>query len=242
MRSLGRWFCYLLSMGLLLLPMTVYAQGLSRGMTRRQWKPGGQIRGETYHIRSKLRELRLQETRRPRDIQAAPSQNLGTPGRARPDPFGLLDMEREKINAKAGVGAFLPLATPNNQTLGPGTNVDAINMMDSETDWIKKDESSTEWWEMNERSRSQRGGGFRTRFGSRQPAQMGQRQQGTMGPPGGGMSQGVGGEGGFGGPAPGQNMPSGGGGGMGGMEGIGGGEGSAPAPGGNMPSDSGGMR
>ncbi len=207
MRRKGRWFCYLLSIGLLTLPIRVQAGSQPaelRGFTPREWKSKGQMKGEVHSLRVKLRELRLQETRRPRDIQAAPTQDMSYPGKAVPSYNAAL-MHRERNESWLSGPSYSGDSSYSSDGFRPLTPGE---LGDPETDTIHDEEPNVEWWEMNERSRSQRGGWFRSRFGARQPNQMQQKQQGgnNAGPPGG-FDGGGGGQG----IVPGQNMPQGGG-------------------------------
>ncbi|MBI5788543.1 MAG: hypothetical protein HZA78_06800 [Candidatus Schekmanbacteria bacterium] len=187
---------------LLLLPGSALSQNspdpTMRGLTPREWKPRGQIRGDYNRVQSKLRELRIQEERRPRDIPA-PAQSMGAPESARPVLYNL-NYGRERLNTaifgSGGVG--IPFYSA-------GFGVSDYDLEDPYINIKTQEEPTTEWWEMNERSRSQRGGWFRTRFGTRQPMQLMQQGGGgnQLGPPGGVDTSG--------GITPGQNMPPGGG-------------------------------
>lgn len=180
-----------------------------RGLTPREMKPRGQLHMDKRHIREKLRDLRLQETRRPRDIQATPTQDMGKPGRARPGDIRIT-YDIETIKKGYSAPTFLDQLRFASDGWGP---IREVAKSDMAAHLITETEPVVEWWEMNLRSRTQRGGWFRARFGSKQPAasKMMQQQQGGaagMGPPGGVES--IGGGGGMN-IVPGQNMPSGGG-------------------------------
>ncbi len=55
-----------------------------RGLTPREIKPFGQIEEDERRIREKLRQIRFQEERTPRDIRVAAPVEIAPPGATRP--------------------------------------------------------------------------------------------------------------------------------------------------------------
>lgn len=169
-----------------------------RGLTPREWKPRGQMESEDHKIRARLRDLRLQEERRPGDVQAPPNEMRDVETK-RPNT-DKLSAGRERLGDYLFHGGGFSNIPLYNSGWGP---VGENDVVDPSTSTITEEEPSAEWWEMNERSRSQRGGWFRSRYQSRQPGSPQSNQPGTIGPPTGGGGGMV---------SPGRNMPSGGGG------------------------------
>jgi len=138
-----------------------YYDPFQRGLTPRELKPRGQIQADTRETREKLRQIRIQESRMPRDIRAIAPTFITRPGSARPEVVNYTS--RDKVKAIGG-GWFWE-SQGKGWSYGFGYPAE-YDLTDPEAVSIRKEEPIVEWWEVSERSRGQRAEWFRSRFGA----------------------------------------------------------------------------
>jgi hypothetical protein len=152
-----------------------------RGMTPREMFSRGTLRYQEQRRRERLRQLRIQDARMPRDIRVMAPLAVGRPGEARPEIIDYLHRDRTSFIA----GGWLWNDPVKGYSYSLGDMVE-YDITDPEGHTIHREEPLVEWWEVSERSREQRAEFFRARFGAAQQLRVSPTQEGEL-PQTGGM-------------------------------------------------------
>ncbi len=135
---------------------------MDRGLTEREMKPRGQAEGEERNTRERLRQIRIQESRMPRDIRNAATTFVTRPGSARPETIDYTSRERVKFI----YGLGWPMGNEAKGWSYPAGYPLEFDATDPQAINISEERPIVEWWEMSERSRGQRAEFFRAKFGA----------------------------------------------------------------------------
>lgn len=154
---------------------TVQAGPLPGGFTPREMFSRGAIEGREFRVRSKLRQLRIQDSRMPQDVRSIATVPLGTPGDTRPETINSLSRDHTKFIAggwmwnSGAVDLYAGITGPAKGFTYPLDNGAENFVTDPESAKIARETPITEWWEFS--AREQRAEFFRAKFGAAQQLQ-----------------------------------------------------------------------
>ncbi len=179
------------------------APPLPSGFTPREMFSRGAIKGQEYRRRSRLRQLRIQESRMPQDVRSMVVTPLERPGEVRPEIIDSLSRDNTQFIAggwmwnSGAVPLYAGVTGPSKGFSDPQGGIVEYAGTDPEGLAITKETPITEWWEFS--AREKRAEFFRSRFGAAQQMQavpgvsessMGRTGQTEFTPPSGGMTPG----------------------------------------------------
>ncbi len=167
----------LLSVGICMLCEIVAVQAgpLPQGYTEREMFSRGAIKGQEFRRKSRLRQLRIQESRMPQDVKAIALTTMGTPGDSRPEIIGAMTRDHSRFVAggwmwnSGVVYGTAQIKGPSTGSSYPIGNAVEYSVTDPESVHLAEERPITEWWEFS--AREQRAEFFRTRFGAAQQLQ-----------------------------------------------------------------------
>jgi hypothetical protein len=180
--------------------------GIPRAFSTREIISRGAIRDDIQRVKERLKQLRTQEERMPRDIRDMSPLPMGKPGESRPEASDYLSRDRSRFVAGGWLwnenaiplytGASTPVGNvtitgPSKGSSFPIANLAEHSATDPEGSTIQREEPLIEWWESNEQSTQRRADFYRSKFGASQKVQsmpsVGSEIREFSQPPAGGM-------------------------------------------------------